>query len=1065
MGNGLTDGVRGGMMGAMEDAKALREYVRQIERALSRGDATERTHYPALQALLQALEKGVTATTEPKRIECGAPDFRVSRGQTMVGYVEAKDVGTGLDAIEKDAGRAKPRTQEGEQLKRYLESLSNLVLTDFLEFRWYVDGQRRGDERLARTVDGGKIAFDKAAAEGVVELLGAFYALKMPSAGTPKELSERMARLARMTRDLIVRAFQREPEGGTLHSQLTAFRETLIPDLGPGQFADMYAQTIAYGLFAARAMGNGGGAFTRQNAAWLLPKTNPFLRSLFNHIAGPDLDDRIAWLVDDLAQLLAEADMAAVLEDFGKRTKKEDPVVHFYETLLKEYDPKMRQMRGVYYTPEPVVSYIVRSVDYLLREGFNRPLGLADPKTLVVDPAAGTGTFLYTGIKLIKDRLAEQGQLGTWNDYVARYLLPRLFALELFMAPYAIAHLKLGLELQELGYEFASDQRLGVYLTNTLEEAVQRSEVLFAQFIADEANAAARIKAEEPIMVVTGNPPYFGHSANKGPWIGKLVRDYYQVDGQELGEKNPKWLQDDYVKFLRFGQWRIERTGQGILAFITNHGYLDNPTFRGMRQQLMNAFTDVYLLDLHGNTRKRERAPDGGPDENVFDIQQGVAIGVFVKEVDKAGPATVHHADLWGLREGKYGWLAENDVATTAWAELAPATPFYLFVPQDAHLRGEYERGWKITEVMRVNSVGVVTARDHLTIGWSADEVWERARDFAKLEAEVAREKYRLGKDVQDWKVSLAQKDVQASGPDCSRVVPILYRPFDRRVTYYTGQTRGFICRPRPEVMRHMLAGENLALITSRLTKGETFRHVQVTRNIAEVICMSPKTSNNGFVFPLHLYSSPQEVASGLFRADDRRPNLNSEFIADLERRLGLAFVPDGQGDLAETFGPEDVFHYIYGIVHSPTYRERYAEFLKIDFPRVPLTSDRKLFAALAEKGSELVTLHLMESPALDQVVAKFPVAGTDEVDKVRYWDAEKRVYINKTQYFEGVEPEVWGFHIGGYQVCEKWLKDRRGRRLSYDEVAHYQKIVVAIKETIRLMAEIDAVIPGWPIE
>lgn len=1037
----------------MEDINMLREYARQVEKAVRKGDATEHTHRPALKALLEAVEKGVTATNEPKRIECGAPDFVVSRGQTTVGYVEAKDVGAGLDEALKT-----------DQLKRYRESLGNLVLTNYLEFRWFVDGDELGAARLGSVSPTGKVVLDKTGADALLELLRGFYALRMPSVGTPKELAERMARLGRMTRDLIVQAFEREQEGGTLHSQLTAFRETLIPDLGPEQFADMYAQTIAYGLFAARAMGNGGGTFTRQAAVWMLPKTNPFLRSLFNHIAGPDLDDRIAWIVDDLAQLLDEADMAAVLQDFGKRTKREDPVVHFYETFLKEYDPKMREMRGVYYTPEPVVSYIVRSVDYLLRERFNRSPGLADANTLMLDPAAGTGTFLYTAIKLIHDRLAEQGQSGTWNDYVTRHLLPRLFGFELLMAPYAIAHLKLGLQLQELGYEFASDQRLGVYLTNTLEEAIQRSETLFVQFIADEANAAARIKNDEPIMVVMGNPPYSGHSANKGEWIRRLVEDYKRGYPELSKPAQAKWLQDDYVKFLRFGQWRIEHTGQGILAFVTNHTYLDSSTFQGMRQQLMNAFTDIYVLDLHGNTNKLERAPDGGVDRNVFDIRQGVAIGIFVKEEGKDGPAKVHHADLWGEQDGKYRWLGEQGIETTEWTELSPSSPFFLFTPQDTALLIEYDGGWAVPRIFSENgdaAPGIVTTQDEFAISWNADETEEKVERFILTRSEAeARGIWRLCSQSQ-WNYQRAKAEL-AKGGWRQQIRPILYRPFDVRSTVVDPNVAVHL---RARVTRHMLHGANVALITSRMTKGETFRHAQVTRHIAEVICMSSKTSNNGFLFPLYLYPSDQEVASRLYRADDRRPNLNPELTAELEQRLGLTFVPDGRGDLQTAFGPEDVFHYVYAILHSPAYRSRYAQFLKIDFPRVPLTSDRRLFATLARKGAELVTLHLMESPAPGQVVATFPVGGTNEVEKVRYSEPKKRVWINKAQYFEGMEPEVGGVHVGGYQVCEKWLKGRKGRKLSYDDVSHYQKIVVALKETIRVMGEIDAIIPGWPIE
>ena len=1052
--------------------KPLGEYLNTLQKNLDTGKATELSHYPMLKVLVESLGEGLTVLNNPKWIECGAPDFLISKGSTTVGYIEAKDIGKSLDEAEKT-----------DQLKRYKDSLTNLILTDYLEFRWYVEGERHLSARLGTLAKDGKIKRDKEGIQKVAELLESFLAHEAKGVDTPKELAGRMARLAHMIRELIIKAFEKETESGSLHAQYLAFRESLIPDLSTEQFADMYAQTIAYGLFAAKCTNPEGKDFTRQNAAYLLPKTNPFLRKLFNHIAGPDLDDRIAWLVDDLAQVLRQADMEAVLQDFGKRTAKEDPVVHFYETFLKQYDPKVREMRGVYYTPEPVVSYIVRSIDHILKTRFDKAQGLADPSVLILDPAVGTATFLYNAIKQINEVFIKQGQTGMWNDYVAEKLLTRIFGFELLMAPYAVAHLKLGLLLQETGFNLVEQAtspvhsagqtgasvppRLGIYLTNTLEEAFKKSEQLsgFNEYIVDEANAAAEIKKDKPIMVVLGNPPYSGHSANKGAWAKQLVEAYKIVDGNPLGEKNPKWLQDDYVKFIRFGQWRIERTGQGVLGFITNHSYLDNPTFRGMRQSLMNTFTDIYILDLHGNSKKHEVTPDGGKDENVFDIQQGVAIGLFIKEPGKPGPATVHHTDLWGLREGKYNTLVEADMNVTEWEELKPTSPYYFFVPRNEADLDEYMRGWKVTDIFPINSVGIVTARDDLTIRWSKQEVWDTVTDFSNLSPEEARDKYGLGKDARDWKVALAQKDVKDSGPRQKLVTPVLYRPFDTRYTYYTGHSRGFLCMPRPEVMRHLLAGGNVALITSRMTKGETYQHTLVSNTISEVILLSPKTSNNAFVFPIYLYPNDQEIASGLYKPDERRPNLNPKFIEAFSDKLGLKFVEDGKGDLVDTFGPENIFNYAYAVLHSPTYRSRYAEFLKIDFPRLPLTSDKALFKALVAKGADLVALHLMESPMLNNRITKYDVSGSNAVEKVIYDEKEKRVYINKLQYFEGVPSDVWNFQIGGYQVCEKWLKDRKGRTLSYDDLTHYQRIVVALKMTIRLMAEIDDLIPSWPLE
>ena len=615
------------------ESTPFKVYLKEIQKSLSTGQATEQTHRPALEALLEAVGENITAINEPKRVECGAPDYIITRAGTPIGYVEAKDVGRSLDAAERS-----------EQMRRYRESLNNLILTDYLEFRWYVEGEQRETARLATLTIDGRIRTRRGGIQAVSGLLQKFFAQVVPTVGTPKELAQRMAALARMTRDLIQETFKRESEEGALHAQLKAFRETLIPFLTPAQFADMYAQTITYGLFAARVRapsptfppkvggdrgGAGGEDFTREKAAWNLPKTNPFLRRLFNQIAGPGLDDRIAWLVDDLAHLLARADMAEILRDFGRRTRQEDPVVHFYETFLGAYAPQTRKARGVYYTPEPVVSYIVRSLNHLVKTHFGRPLGLADTNTLILDPAVGTATFLYFVIQQIHETLMAMGQAGAWNDYVETHLLPRVFGFELLMAPYAVAHIKLGILLQETGYDFTGDQRLGIYLTNSLEEAITQAATLgFARFITDEANAAAEIKRDKPIMVVLGNPPYSVSSANKGEHIEELMERYKAA---VRGERNIQPLSDDYIKFIRFAHDRIERTGYGVIGMITNHSYLSGLIHRGMREELMKSFDEIYVLNLHGNALMGETAPDGGPDENVFDIRQGVAIVFMIK--------------------------------------------------------------------------------------------------------------------------------------------------------------------------------------------------------------------------------------------------------------------------------------------------------------------------------------------------------------------------------------------------------------------------------------------------
>ncbi len=1095
----------------------LKHYLTKIENALKDGNATEHSHRPALKALLEELDLSITATNEPKRIACGAPDYLITRNQVTIGYLEAKDVGKSLH-----------ETERTDQLKRYRRALDNLILTDYLEFRWYVDGDLRQEARLARPQSGGKLNPEKGGLKAVEELLQNFLAHQAQGINTPKDLAQGMARLTHIIRDIIIAAFETEQASMLLQGWRDAFAKVLIADLLDAErtadFADMFAQTLAYGLFTARVMyaPTTPDNFTRPAAQYLIPKSNPFLRDFFIQITGPQLDDEpFASFVDDLVNLLANTDMEAILADFGRRTQQEDPVVHFYETFLAAYDPKLRQARGVYYTPEPVVSYIVRSVDDLLKTRFNCPQGLADSskistpnydpslkvkgknqarktieshKVLVLDPATGTGTFLYAVIDHIRQQFMQQGNAGLWNGYVKNHLLPRLFGFELLMAPYAVAHFKLSLQLagrdlpdtltEQWAYHPAEGERLGVYLTNALAEAHEMSDLpLFTQWVADETKAANKVKQRLPVLVVMGNPPYSYESTHTGEWISLLIRDYYRVDDKPLAERNPKGLQDDYVKFIRFGQWRIEQSGGGILAFISNHGYLDNPTFRGMRQSLIQTFSEIYILDLHGNAKKREVAPDGSKDENVFDIQQGVGIGIFIKQPAKNSPAKVYHADLWGTRVRKYEQLFEQDVAQTEWTELKPQAPFYLFISQDSTLLPEYNQGWKVVDIFPTNSAGIVTSRDHFALDFDESRLRQRIEDFRNtgmFTDDEIRNTYKL-RDTQNWELSQKRKDLAQDNRWEGHFSQCLYRPFDTRAYYHSNH---IVERPRYAVMSHVLAGENLNLITTRQVTSLDFCHVLCSRHLIELKVGSHDRNTN--LFPLYLYPTedtvkqktlmdtsnwPPDEANG-----GRIPNLNPEFVAEMARKLGLTFTSHltqekaGTGVADDVFGPEDIFHYSYALFHSPTYRSRYAEFLKIDFPRLPLTAKVDLFRALCVCGEELVRLHLLESPTVEQFNTRYPIAGDNRVEKgyPKYQPPQEgqsgRVKINKTQYFEGVSPQVWGFYIGGYQVLAKWLKDRRGRQLAYDDLTHYQQTVVALQKTIDLMAKIDEVIPEWPI-
>jgi predicted helicase len=1118
-------------------ASPLTEYLRKLERALRRGDATEHTHRPALKELIEALDEKVICTNEPKRSECGAPDYVVSRkrDQLSLGYIEAKEIGADLVEIE-----------GGEQLKRYLASLPNLLLTDYVEFRWFVDGRKRETFRIANAAPSGKLTpVEPDKLERAFNLLIGFLSQKPVDITSAEELARRLANLAHIIRNIIIGAFLSGQASQQIRDWRGAFAATLLPELAPhpeagkeaeavSEFADMFAQTLAYGLFSARAA-SGSGKFTREKAQRLIPRTNPFLRTFFEQITGAALDDEpFAGFVEDLIQTLDHADMARVMEDFGKHGRRRDPVVHFYETFLQAYDPKLRELRGVYYTPEPVVNYIVQSIDRLLKDKFSIKDGLADRqkitikgkegerelsdethRVLILDPAAGTATFLYRVLDFIRSQFKTRKNAGQWGSYVHEHLLPRLFGFELLMAPYAVAHFKIGLALaamdeeplfrQQWSYEPQGNERVNIFLTNTLEDLEHAAEQLGPlRALSNEANSAYEVKKHKPVLVILGNPPYSGHSANTGEWISKLVRDYYFCDGKPLGERNPKWLQDDYVKFLRWGQWRIEQTGQGVLAFITNNGYLDNPTFRGMRQNLMQTFDEIYLLNLHGNSKKKETVPGSGEaDKNVFDIQQGVTIGIFVKlpperrakEKEKA-PAIVRYCDLWGAqRQTKYDWLDKNQVRSTDWTKLEPNAQHYLFIPQDTKRLKEYERGWRVTEMMPIHSLGIAAGRDHFTVAFSREELRDRLQTFLELDGEEARRRFDLGPDSRDWQVELAQADLN-NGKWDSRITPILYRPFDLRQTCYTGISRGFHCMARQDVMRHFLQGNlNLGLSTTRSVEiREGWTHVFATHEITQLHSVSLKEVN--YLFPLYLYPNGKLTNEDLFAHENgRRPNLSAAFIKDFCGKLRVKFVPDGFGRPSKReIGPECIFNYAYAVLHSPAYRERYAAFLRADFPHLPLTSNWDLFQELAGLGGWLVDLHARGHGQNTPVA--YPEKGTDKVADIRFQSVESlvipgrkkmksstpcgqvetgswpdikagRVWINDKQYFEPVPESAWTFSIGGYIPAQRWLKDRLGRTLGYDDREEYQRIIWALMETKRLMSEIDASIKqhgGWPM-
>ncbi|HWO07256.1 MAG TPA: type ISP restriction/modification enzyme [Candidatus Paceibacterota bacterium] len=1007
----------------------------------------EHQHRPSLKVFLEAILPGVQAVNEAGKVEFGAPDFALIKGGFPIGYVETKRLGENLNDIAK-----------GEQLKRYF-GYANLILTNYLEFRFYKHGEAYCDP--ITIADLATLTPDKDSCTLLETTTRAFLEDAAEPVRRASRLAEIMGENGKRLRANLLRFLKTDsPKNKPLLDIYEAFKSQLIHDLKLEEFTDMYAQTLVYGLFVARYHDESPRDFTRAEARELIPHSNPLLRRFFDHIAGADFDDRLKPIVDDLCKVFGSTDVRALMQQiykqdlWGAEHAAPDPVIHFYEDFLKAYDPVERKKLGAYYTPPAVVHFIVRSVDSILKRDFDLPQGLADTKKIsvtrtvqgrkvkdsihqvqVLDPATGTGTFLNETIRIIRSTFA--GQEGRFSGYVSEDLLPRLHGFELMMAPYTIAHLKLAATLRESG---AKDfrERIGVYLTNSLEKVDRPDDSLFgmlglAQSISEESRAAARIKNDTPIMVVIGNPPYSVSSNNpsivvgtdgkkRKTWIGELIDDYKK----DLGERKIN-LDDDYIKFIRLAEYFIEKNGAGVVGMITNHSFIDGVTHRKMRKHLLETFDEIYVLDLHGNSLRAERAPNGGDDQNVFEIQQGVSISLFIK---RGGPkkklGAVYHAELWGKRDEKFDALNALSIEDGIWQKVKYSEPNYFFVPKDFAGDAEYQQGFSIKELFLTNNTGIQTKRDALSVRFDKGDFEQIREDFLSLPEKELRTKYELRADGRDWTVSAAKRDLTEHE---AGIVPILYRPFDIRWTLYTGTTKGFHAYPRHDTSRHMLNGENLALITLRLN-GEGERFVALVSNT--IVEKGSLASGNYSFFPLYQYDE----------SGQRHASLKSEIVRQIASSAGCE--PS----------PEEIFDYVYAVLHSSNYREKYKEFLKIDFPRVPYPKDRAQFGALAALGKQLRELHLLESPAVRTPITTYPEGGTNRVGKIkRKGDS---VYINETQYFGNVPEVVWTFYIGGYQPAQKWLKDRVGRTLTSADIEHYQKVIVALSETRSIMGEID---------
>ncbi|UCH97003.1 MAG: N-6 DNA methylase [Candidatus Aminicenantes bacterium] len=1060
------------------------KYLTDVYNMFSSGEAREESYYPALERFILKIRDlikrpDLEIISVPKKTEAGNPDFVIKApGTKTVGYIEAKAPTKKLADVE-----------DSPQINRYREVFPNLILTNFLEFRLYRYGKLINSiciDQQVSLVKGGIKPLPQNE-EKCLELFKDYLSYILPNHINARWLAVALANRTRLMRDYVVMEELKTGPGSKAKGRENhilgfyhAFKKYLIHDLTKKDFADLYSQTLTFGLFTAATRCKG--KLKRESAINYIPTANGILHDMFQFISIDKVPQQLKCSMDDIVHLINLVDANCILYEYFIESKGEDPIHHFYETFLSEYDPRVREKRGVYYTPRPVVFFIVKSIHLILKIKLKRSDGLADPGIKILDPAAGTATFLAEAAQLaIEEYMRKYGQ-GTKEDFVGNYKLNNLYGFELMMAPYAMAYLKMAYILDRIGGRLEEEERFNIYLTNALEmEDIEQSNLPCMSTMSGESRLAGKIKKKTPITVILGNPPYAGHSLTKSEtiisrttrtkrikyqkvktWIGEQIEAYKLIDGKPLPEKNLKWLQDDYVKFIRFAQVKIQEKGEGVVGLVTNHAYLDNPTFRGMRRSLMESFNEIYILNLHGNVMKKEKCPDGSIDENVFDIRQGVAISLFIKIKNEGADCKVFYADLWGPREDKYAQLGENNILDIQWKRIFPTPGFYLFTPAaapESETRGHmYQRFYKVTDIFPVHSVGIVTARDKLTVKKNEEEMYNTILAFSKVDEAFARLNFRLGDDTRDWQVKAAQKDVLESGIDRKRIVPILYRPFDIRYTYYTGISRGFICMPRPDVMKHMLQ-ENIGLITVRQVAEGVFNHCLAADTIVE---SRVTTSNKGiaYIFPLYVYLYPNRDKRGLFNrlnnqeSMPRQLNINPKIFNLLREMAGFDPLPSA----------EQVFYYIYAVLFSTLYREMYAEYLKIDFPRVPFISDYDLFVEVARWGERLTAIHLMKAPELDQTFSKFEVSGDNRVERIRFEPAADqggRVYINNCQYFSHISPDIWEYETCGYQVMDKWLKSRKNSTLSCKDMKHYIKIARCLELTIQYQQKIDQLYPS----
>jgi hypothetical protein len=1063
-------------------------YFRALARSAATKDTTEHSDRSALQVLLQQAaddaEPGAHVLHEPKATGgVGRPDFKITRAARVCGYVEVKTIDENLSKVLKS-----------DQIKRYRTLSDNILLTDYLDFIWIKGDGETERHRLAHSEDlsARKLKLSPQAVEGVRKLMRGFLSTTPARIGRGPDLAIALAHRAKLLREFLTEELLRQEKAkskGRLHALFDVFRKQVFHELATADFADAFAQMLTYGLFLARLNAGANETVTLNNVRQHIPGSFALIRELVRFLE--DLNEPeykgAGWVVDEILSIVNGIDLTAIHNDLSFRARRaisrkvragdeeehrlfeRDPFIYFYEDFLKAYDPAMRKSRGVYYTPPPVVNFIVRAVDDILKDSFGIRDGLADNKRVtVLDFACGTGTFLLEVFERIFENIGGADS-GKADAIVREHITTNLFGFEYMIAPYTVAHLKLSQYLKDKGHPLKERERLQVFLTNTLDP-IEPQMNAFVPELSREVEAAQAVK-DRDILVIVGNPPYAGHSKNPSKrsiketittrkirgkdiklatpktvtkivntFAGDLIEPYRFIEGVPLGEANPKWLNDDYVKFLAFAQHKMKSVAQGIVGVITNHSWLDNPTFRGLRWSLMQTFDQLYVLDLHGSTKPKEPSPEGSKNENVFDIQKGVSVSIFVKQpgLEKG----IRFAELWGDRLDKYEACAGAGLKNFAWETVDFFSPYFMCRSINWEGWDTYSAGWSVADslnpdrlkrqIFAVNVLGFQTHRDNFAIAFNKSEIERRIRDMrdTSLSDEAIAETYVL-KTGGGWSVKGAREAVQKLSirQISEKMLDCAFRPFDDRCSFFSLE---LIDRPRRELLDHAANRKNLHLLISRQIGIESWRHAFVTPLPAESCCVSDGSTEQNYCFPAKLFTSEGE-----------RENLSPDFRAFLDARY------------SHHYTPEEILGYIYAVLHAPTYRRRYTEFLRIDFPRIPFPENSESVDELSMLGWALVQAHLLRDlPHRD--LAKFHGKGDRTVEFVRYATADQSVAINGTQSFAPVPKNVWEFFIGGYQVLDKYLKSRKGRVLSLDEINHVSAVADSLAFTVDQMAKID---------